>query len=96
MEITSGAAIVNGTNLYYERAGHGRTVVLIHGFSLDCRMWNDQFGLLAEHYHVLRYHLRGFGRSAASLHKPLSAHPGPRGTARIATNRKYDSRRLIL
>ena len=70
MEINSGTAKVNGTSIYYEHAGHGRAVVLIHGFSLDCRMWDDQFELLAEHYHVLRYDLRGFGRSASASADP--------------------------
>ena len=70
MEINSGTAKVNGTSIYYEHAGHGRAIVLIHGFSLDCRMWDDQFELLAEHYHVLRYDLRGFGRSASASADP--------------------------
>lgn len=59
-----GFADINGTRLYYEIAGDGLPVVLIHGFSLDCRMWDDQFAPFAEHYRVVRYDMRGFGRSA--------------------------------
>ena len=55
---------VNGTQLYCEETGAGPALVLIHGFTLDTRMWDDQFGLFAEHYHVIRYDLRGFGQSA--------------------------------
>ena len=72
MEINSGTANVNGTTIYYEHAGRGRAVVLIHGFSLDCRMWDDQFELLAGQYHVIRYDLRGFGRSAAASSEPYA------------------------
>jgi pimeloyl-ACP methyl ester carboxylesterase len=55
---------VNGTRLYVETAGSGDPVVLIPGFTLDTRMWDDQFVPLAERLRVIRYDLRGFGRSA--------------------------------
>jgi pimeloyl-ACP methyl ester carboxylesterase len=60
----SGVATVNGTQLYYEVAGQGVPVVLIHGLGLDTRMWDGQFDVLADHYRVIRYDLRGFGKSA--------------------------------
>jgi pimeloyl-ACP methyl ester carboxylesterase len=60
----TGFAEVNGTRLYYEVAGAGTPLVLIHGFSLDRRLWDLQFSDLARHWRVLRYDLRGFGRSA--------------------------------
>jgi 3-oxoadipate enol-lactonase len=60
----SGLAEVNGTRLFYEAAGKGRTLVLIHGGLVDGRLWDDQFREFAKHYHVIRYDLRGFGRSA--------------------------------
>jgi pimeloyl-ACP methyl ester carboxylesterase len=61
---TSGAAEVNGTRLYYEIAGDGEPVVLVHAFSLDTRMWDDQFEVLARSFRVIRYDARGFGKSA--------------------------------
>jgi 3-oxoadipate enol-lactonase len=61
----SGIAAVNGTKLYYEVAGSGDPVVLVHAFTLDTRMWNDQFELLARNFRVIRYDARGFGKSAA-------------------------------
>ena len=64
MKKNSGYAEVNGTRLYYELSGDGPTVVLIHGFSIDTRMWDDQMDLLTSHFQVLRYDMRGFGRSA--------------------------------
>lgn len=60
----SGYAEVNGTRLYYETAGQGHPIVLIHGYTLDNRMWNNQFDTLSQKYKVIRYDLRGFGKSA--------------------------------
>ncbi len=54
----------NEAHLYVETAGSGFPLVLVHGFSLDTRMWDDQFAYLAQHYHVIRYDMRGFGHSS--------------------------------
>jgi pimeloyl-ACP methyl ester carboxylesterase len=60
-----GEAPVNGTRLYYESAGTGSPVVLISGGgTLDRRQWDDEFDVLAKGYHVIRYDIRGIGRSA--------------------------------
>lgn len=50
-------------SLYYEEQGSGEPVILIHGHSLDRRMWDDQFAELARHYRVVRYDMRGYGQS---------------------------------
>ena len=60
----SGYADVDGGRLYYEAAGSGTPVVLLHAFALDTRMWDDQFEVLAREYRVIRYDARGFGRSS--------------------------------
>src|SRR5581483_9982163 len=54
---------VNGTQLYYEVLGEGHPLVLIHGGYMDRRMWDDQFHAFARHYRVIRYDVRGFGKS---------------------------------
>src|SRR5690242_14712282 len=59
-----GFAEVNGTRLCYEVAGSGHPLVLVHGFTLDKSMWDDQFSIFAERYKVIRYDLRGHGKSA--------------------------------
>jgi len=59
----SGTAAVNGASLYYEMKGEGKRIVLIHGGNLDCRMWDPQFDKYARAFKVLRYDVRGFGRS---------------------------------
>jgi 3-oxoadipate enol-lactonase len=59
----SGLAEVNGASLYYEIVGAGEPVILLHAGIADRRMWDRQLEALAEHYHVVRYDRRGFGRS---------------------------------
>ena len=61
----AGLAEVNGTRLYYEVQGSGRPLVLVHGFSLDRRMWDEQFDVPAHTYRVIRYDARGFDKSDA-------------------------------
>lgn len=60
----SGFANVNGTELYYEIEGQGEPLVLLHGWSFDTRCWDNQMEDFSKHFKVLRYDLRGFGRSA--------------------------------
>ena len=62
--IDSGYAEVNKTKLYYEIAGKGEPLVLIHGSFGDRRFWDFQFSELSKKYKVLRYEVRGYGRSA--------------------------------
>ncbi|HEX8495064.1 MAG TPA: alpha/beta fold hydrolase [Pyrinomonadaceae bacterium] len=69
--VESGMAELGNGKLYYEVMGRGRNVVLIHGGLADSRLWDDQFKALAKHYRVLRYDLRGFGKSDFSM-GPLS------------------------
>jgi pimeloyl-ACP methyl ester carboxylesterase len=60
-----GEAAVNGTRLSYEIAGTGSPLVLVSGGgTLDRRQWDDQFDILATRYQVVRYDIRGIGRSA--------------------------------
>jgi pimeloyl-ACP methyl ester carboxylesterase len=64
---STGFAEINGTKLYYEQMGKGRTIVLVHGGLVDSRLWDDQFKEFAKRYRVIRYDLRGFGKSDAPL-----------------------------
>lgn len=60
-----GTARVNGTSLYYEVAGEGFPLVLISGGgTLDRRAWDDQFEAFAKGFRVIRYDIRGIGKSA--------------------------------
>lgn len=51
---------VDSGHLFYRTDGEGPPVVLVHGFSLDLRMWDDQLSLPGR---KIRYDLRGHGRS---------------------------------
>lgn len=62
--IDSGFASVNGTKLYYEIAGKGDPLVLIHGSFGDRRFWTYQFNSLSKKFKVICYDVRGFGKSA--------------------------------
>ena len=62
--IDTGRVAVEKGSLYWEAAGSGAPVILIHGGNLDRRMWDAQFDTLRHHYRVIRYDARGFGRSS--------------------------------
>ncbi len=49
--------------IVYETSGKGEPVVLIHGFSLDRRIWQPQVAALEKRFQVVRYDLRGHGQS---------------------------------
>ncbi|HKG12601.1 MAG TPA: alpha/beta fold hydrolase [Pyrinomonadaceae bacterium] len=61
----SGFAEVNGGRLYYEAMGKGPAVVLVHGGLVDSRLWDGQMKPLSKHFRVVRYDIRGYGRSPA-------------------------------
>ncbi len=60
----TGFADVNGARLYYEVAGSGHPLVLVHAGIADSRMWDDQFDVFARRYKVIRYDMRGYGKTA--------------------------------
>src|SRR2546423_1423085 len=50
-------------DLYYETKGNGEAVVLMHGGQLDRRMRDGQYDLFSKKCRVIRYDIRGFGKS---------------------------------
>lgn len=69
----SGLMNVGDARLNYEVSGQGQPVVLIHGWALSLATWDDQVPALAPRYRVLRYDLRGYGKSTG--HADPSADP---------------------
>lgn len=64
IEVNRGWLQVAQGELLFECAGEGDPVVFLHGFGLDLRMWTLQFEALQSTFRVIRYDLRGFGRSS--------------------------------
>lgn len=62
--MSAGILSLKDGNIFFEDAGIGLPVVLIHAGYLDSRMWDDQMDALAEGYRVIRYDVRGFGKSS--------------------------------
>jgi pimeloyl-ACP methyl ester carboxylesterase len=59
-------ARIEDTQTYYEVSGDGPPLVLLHGAFVDGRMWDPQFEHFANRYRVVRYDLRGHGRTGPS------------------------------
>ena len=61
---TKGHAQVNGTSLYYEMNGKGFPLVFVSGGGLlDSRAWDRQFERFSKTNRVIRYDIRGIGKS---------------------------------
>lgn len=75
LDIVSGRLPVAGGEIYYEVVGWGEPIVLIHGNAGDLRHWDLQTETLAQRYRVVRYDVRGFGRSTDPAEgEPFSNH----------------------
>lgn len=64
MEVETGIAEVNGTKLYYEVFGTGEPIIFIHGNFGDTRHWAYQLYPFSDKFKVIRYDVRGYGKSA--------------------------------
>jgi 3-oxoadipate enol-lactonase len=60
----TGYVTVDGGKLFYEIAGKGENIVLLHDGMVNHRIWDEQFPLLARNYRVIRYDRRGYGKSS--------------------------------
>jgi pimeloyl-ACP methyl ester carboxylesterase len=63
MDMQRGFADVGGARLYYETAGEGQPLVMIHAGVADSRQWGNEFEHFAGRHKVVRYDLRGYGKS---------------------------------
>ena len=62
-QIKSGFANIDNAKIYYETAGKGIPLVMIHAGVADSRQWNNEFTDFAQSYQVIRYDMRGYGKS---------------------------------
>jgi len=58
--------LTNEIEHYYETKGQGTPLVFVHGGFVDSRMWEPQVKYFSERYQVLRYDLRGHGRTGGT------------------------------
>ena len=61
--VESGYVEVEGGRIFYEAAGDGPAVVMIHDGLLHRETWEAQFAGFAESHRVIRWDRRGYGRS---------------------------------
>jgi 3-oxoadipate enol-lactonase len=59
-----GFAEINGASLFYEMAGAGDPLVMLHGHLVDSGQWDEQFAALSAAHTVVRYDARGYGQSS--------------------------------
>ncbi len=62
-EVIKGFIDVDNGKLYYEEAGSGDIIFLIHDGAIHCEIYNHQFLEFAKNYRVIRYDRRGYGKS---------------------------------
>jgi pimeloyl-ACP methyl ester carboxylesterase len=60
-----GYLLTNGSRIYYEDFGRGPAIILIHDGLAHGEVWEQQVAAFAEHYRVVSYDRRGYGRSDA-------------------------------
>ena len=56
----------NGVELYYERAGSGEPLLLVHGLLFSAESWREQLDALSADYDCVAVDLRGQHRSEAT------------------------------
>ena len=54
---------IDDASIYYETVGDGQPIVFLHAGVADSRQWNNEFHRFSSEFSVLRYDLRGFGKS---------------------------------
>ena len=76
-----GAQTLSGTSpagLFYEVSGSGEPLVFVHAFSVDRRMWEPQVAAFQGRFKVVRYDLRGHGKSVPPT-EPYTGYDDLRG-----------------
>lgn len=78
--------------IFYESSGKGNTIILIHAFFVDRRIWENQFSFLAgKGHHVVMYDVRGRGKSDV----PRSEYSDSLDLKKLMDHLKIDSASII-
>lgn len=67
-------SIPHDGKIYYEAYGKGAPLILLHGHTLDRRMWAKQIEAFAKHYRVITPDMRGYGRSSRQFEGLNTTH----------------------
>ncbi|MGC0366622.1 3-oxoadipate enol-lactonase [Rhodococcus sp. 27YEA15] len=67
--------VADGEQVWYETAGTGPDLILTHGLGGNAAVWYQQVPYFAQHYRVITWDQRGFGRSTNDKgnHGPAAA-----------------------
>lgn len=65
MDVMAVQLAVPDGEIHLSVTGHGPPLILLHGWSLDARMWQPQIAGLARDFRLIMPDRRGFGRSSA-------------------------------
>jgi 3-oxoadipate enol-lactonase len=91
--MSEGVAEVDGGTISWEAAGEGAAVTFLHPGLWDRRTWDEQFGLFAKTYRVVRYDARGYGRS--SLPEPGRPYSHVRDLVGVLNAAEVDRTALV-
>ena len=62
-QIKTGHAVIGNAQIYYQLAGTGQPLIMIHAGVADSRQWGNEFAYFLKHFQVLNYDMRGYGKS---------------------------------
>ena len=68
----SGFTPITGSKIYWEKVGQGEPIVFVHADALDTRQWDSQLAYFSKKYTVIRYDIRGVGKSDVPADEPYS------------------------
>src|SRR2546430_17565199 len=93
----SGAERSGVSALYFEVQGRGRDLVLLHGWGLNLRVWDELAGVLARRFRVIAVDLPGHGKSDWDARASTPAAQAWRGPETLAppTHRHAPPRRAL-
>jgi pimeloyl-ACP methyl ester carboxylesterase len=69
----TGTVRLENATLPFESHGTGAPIVFVHGYAQNMSIWDEQIPALAPKYRVIRYDVRGFGRSTGDVDPTVHA-----------------------
>ena len=93
--IASRAASIDGVQLHYLTAGHGPTVLLLHGYTQTSRMWRTIIPLLAEKFTVIAPDLPGIGDSSIPADNKADMITAAKQIHDLVRSLKIDKARVV-